>query len=173
MSAFARVVGGVVAEIVTPPAGVSIGAMFHPEIAAQFVAVPSGVAVAPGWTESGGVFAAPVAAAPSLAQQAMAALAAGVAIVSTGTPAISGTYPADPVTASRVAAVQQFLSVNGRFPGGAGKISLLDVAGAAHVFSASATFTAFATAYGDLVADLIEAANGQATALPAQPVTIA
>jgi hypothetical protein len=59
MSKYARIENGIVIEVLDAQAGFTIGDMFHPDIAAQFVACDDDVE--PNWTVSGNVFAAPVA----------------------------------------------------------------------------------------------------------------
>ena len=62
MAEYARIVDGVVAELLTIADGTPpLSARFHPEYAAAFVAVPGGVTPAQGWTYGGGTFAAPAA----------------------------------------------------------------------------------------------------------------
>jgi hypothetical protein len=58
---YAHVVNGVVTgPIYTLPDGWTLQMAFTADIAAQYVAVPNGVAVAEFWTYANGVFAAPV-----------------------------------------------------------------------------------------------------------------
>jgi hypothetical protein len=173
MTDYARVQGGVVMELFTPPAGFTLDQCFSPDIAAQFVAVPSGAPCAQGWLYANGAFAAPPAPpAPTLAQQAQAALAAGVQITSTSTPGLNGVYACDPVSWAKVQGTSLYISVNGKFPAGMASLPWADIAGTAHSFSTTAEFQAFATAIGDYVTELQMAVIGQATTLPAQPVTI-
>lgn len=62
MQRFARIVSGVVAEIVELPDGVALADAFHPSIAETCTAC--GAEVEPGWVQSGAGFVAPDAAAP-------------------------------------------------------------------------------------------------------------
>jgi hypothetical protein len=57
--------------------------------------------------------------APTLAQQAQAALTAGIAITSTSTPALNGTYAIDVGSQMKINSVALFVAVNQKFPGGA------------------------------------------------------
>ena len=97
MSSYARIVGGVIAEIITPPAGFTLAQCYAPSIVAQCVGL-DGITPAPAqnWTatETDGVwsFAAPVAPTPTLAQAAAALVAAGLTVTSTSTPALNGVY---------------------------------------------------------------------------------
>lgn len=57
---FARIVGGVVAELIEIEAeGPPLAERFHPDIVAACVAVPDGAAVSEGWTWDGAIFAPP------------------------------------------------------------------------------------------------------------------
>lgn len=175
MSVYARVPGGMVVELFTPPAGFTLEQCFHPDIASQFVEVPSGVTPAEGWSYSGGVFSAPAPPAPpTLAQQAAAAIAAGCAIVSTATPVLSGTYACDDAAQGRINRVYSLIQRAGgnAFPAGMTMLPWPDVSGAIHTFSSVAEFLAFETAVGGyvLALDMI-IATGSGT-LPTQPVTI-
>lgn len=130
----------------------------------------------PGWVLAGDAIAAPVVPAPSLAQQAADAHAAGCQVLSASTPALSGTYPITPDVQQRLQATAQFIATNGRFPGGGRALGWPDTAGLPHVFATTAQFIAFATALGDYVAALDQIVLGGSTApsaLPPQPVSIA
>lgn len=128
-----------------------------------------------GWAVSDGALVAytPPVVPPTLAQQAQAALAAGVQITCTSTPALNGTYSITPSAQSKIQAVSLFILVNSKFPGGGSTMAWADVAGAAHVFPSTAEFQAFATAVADYVAALDAAILGQTTTLPPSTVTIA
>ena len=62
---YARIVGGIVTEIVTPVDGFSIGECFHPDFVAALA--PCGDGVEQGWAWDGGVFAPPSAPSSSIA----------------------------------------------------------------------------------------------------------
>lgn len=116
-SLYARIVNGAVAEpLFTLPAGSTIEQCFVSVIAAEFVAVPAGVTPAPGWLYDGTTFTAPPAPTRTLAQQAQAALGAGLAVVSTGTPALNGTYALGSTTQLRMASLLQYYDKFGTFP---------------------------------------------------------
>ena len=168
MHTYALIQNGIVWELVSgvaPPEA-------HPALV--YVDVTS-VSPAPqeGWTatETGGVwsFAAPVA---TPAQGANAMLAQGCQIVSTGTPALNGTYALDPATQSRIQAEIISILVNGTFTNGGTTIAWPDVSGAAHSCTI-AQFKALATALGGCVTTLIGIAQANSGTLPTQPVTIA
>lgn len=64
MTQFARISGGVVAEIIDPPHGVPVDQMFHPDVVAALVPVPDPGEVAPGWGWDGVGFTPPAPPAP-------------------------------------------------------------------------------------------------------------
>lgn len=57
---YARISGGLVAEIVTVPDGAELAEMFHPSLLDSFILLPEGSAAAPGWRHEGGAFLPPV-----------------------------------------------------------------------------------------------------------------
>lgn len=132
----------------------------------------------PGWTIANGALVAPVppsaaeVAAQALIQSAQAALAAGLAIVSTGTPALNGTYTVDQLSQSDIIAIETSLNAGKGFPGGATTFNYPDAAGAFHGFS-EANFTNFAAAVRDYVYGLKSVIAGASTTLPATSATIA
>ena len=71
---YARIAAGVVAELIAET-DTPIADRFHPDLLAAMVPVPQGVAVQPGWTVAGGVFAPPAAPAPAAPIRAIRALA--------------------------------------------------------------------------------------------------
>ncbi|HVJ53440.1 MAG TPA: hypothetical protein VM689_13315 [Aliidongia sp.] len=174
MQLYAHIVGGAVREIVTPIDGFTLAQCFDADFASACVACDA--TVQPGWAYTApATFTAPPAPPPpSLVDQANAALAVGCQIVSTGTPALSGTYPCDMTAQQRLAGNAIFVQINGKFPGSdPSQIAWIDMAGDAHVFTSTATFLTFASAIASYVAQLDEVIFGQVQTLPAQPVTIA
>jgi hypothetical protein len=109
---------------------------------------------------------------PTLAQQALALLSAGCAIVSTGTPALDGTYPTDAASQQYVTSEVTSILLNGTFTDGATDLAWIDVSGTPHDFTIP-EFKALATALAAFVTGCVKCTTGQADALPAQPVTIA
>ncbi|OYV64911.1 MAG: hypothetical protein B7X09_05185, partial [Acidiphilium sp. 21-66-27] len=83
--------------------------------ALEWVAIPSGTNVAVGWTYASGTFTAPPAPpAPTLAQQAAAALGAGLTITSTGTMTLAATaFPTDPTSTGKITAVVTAITADG------------------------------------------------------------
>jgi hypothetical protein len=131
----------------------------------------------PGWsaTNSAGAwtFAAPLPpAGPTLAQQAQASLVVGLAIVSTGTPALNGTYAVDQISQMDVIAIETSINAGKGFPAGATIFNYPDASGVMHAFSES-NFTDFAAAVRDYVYALKSAIAGASTTLPAASTTIA
>ena len=181
MTTYARVADGVVHEIWTEPANFTLGQCFTAAVAAQFVSL-MGVSPtpAPGWTatqDPSGIwsFAAPVAAAPTLAQQAAAAIGAGVSLALSGTVTLAATlFPTDPATQAKLGAVVTTVTASGAFPGGASSYPMKDASGAWHSFT-SAQYVKVAGAIAAYVAalDLIIDGNPlSATALPPASVAI-
>ncbi len=114
-------------------------------------------------------------AAPSLtpAQQAYALLNGGLALTSTGTPAVSGTYPVDPASQSAITSIRLQLAAGLGFPGGGSTLPWKDSAGNWHVMT-SANFTAFAEAVSAFVQACTLVIGGYpGAALPSAAATIA
>jgi hypothetical protein len=175
---YAYINNGVVVQLFTPPAGVPITACFN--AAMVWVDVTSvSPQPRPGWTATLGTggtwaFAAPPAPpAPTLAQQAQAALLSGLAITSTSTPTLNGTYAIDVASQQKINSVALFVAVNQNFPGGTTSYPWLDMSGTAHTFPSIAEFDAFATAVANYVAQLDMIIVTNTGTLPASTVTIA
>ncbi len=110
--------------------------------------------------------------APTPAQLALKALAAGCQIVSTGTPALNGTYDVSQRAQMRIAAIETGVLAGKGLPGGAATFPYPDASGAYHLFTADA-FATFGAAIRDYVFGLEAVVGGASTVLPSQPVTIA
>jgi hypothetical protein len=121
------------------------------------------------YTWSGKKWVAPT---PTLADQAAAAIASGLAITSTATPALDGTYACDDAAQARINRVSVYLQVNGSFPGGASTIVWVDATGAQHTFT-EAQFKTFTAAIGTYVAALDDVILGIITTMPSATATIA
>ena len=171
MTDYARVVDGVVVELFTPPDGIDIAQCFVLEVELQFIPATPDVMV--GWTHSGDGFAPPAPPVLSAADRATAALASGIEIVSSGTPAISGTYPLDALSQFKILSISAYISINGKFPGEMTVFSRLDTAKVPHVFPNPALFLVWATAVADYVAALEQIIETGSGTLPAQPTEIA
>lgn len=114
----------------------------------------------------------PLTAAQSATASASAALAAGIEITSTGTPALNGTYACDPLSQADIVAIETSLNAGKGFPGGATTFNYPDASGALHVFSED-NFTDFAAAIRDFVYGCKAVMAGQMATLPSAAVTIA
>jgi hypothetical protein len=132
-----------------------------------------------GWaaTETGGVWtftAPPAPPAPTLAQQAAAAMSAGLAITSTSTPALNATYDVGTSAQNHMQAEMISLLASGGalFADGTATVAWPDMMGAIHTFTA-AEAKAFFLAAGAYVAALFKVQNGTLTTLPAATATIA
>lgn len=112
--------------------------------------------------------------APTPQSQAAAALAAGVALTSTGTPGLNGTYSCTAQSVSNVANVTTYILRNNKFPGGVSQMPWMDVNSVPHVFPDVATFDNFATKFADFVAacQIYSDSNGQIGSIPSNAITI-
>lgn len=111
--------------------------------------------------------------APTLAQQAQAALLAGVQVTSTSTPALNGTYNIDVSAQAKIAATSAYILRNGSFYKGQTTLPWVDAAGAPHVFPSTTIFQDFATAVGDYVYELDMIVTSGTGTLPSSSITIA
>lgn len=127
------------------------------------------------WVEITGNWPPPLTPEQQLASVVSSALAAGLTITSTSTPAINGTYAVDQAAQSRINAIETAILKNGAFPGTSGtQMAYPDITGKLNVFPGLASWNAFATAIADYVADLdLYAAGAPGSRLPAAAVTIA
>jgi hypothetical protein len=128
-----------------------------------------------GWAVQGGALVAytPPVAAPTPAQLANTALGAGLAITSTSTPALNGTYAIDNASQGKIAAISVYILTNAKFPGGVASYPLVDMSGTPHTFPTTASFQAFATAVADYVAALDAIIATNSGTLPTAAKTIA
>jgi hypothetical protein len=111
-------------------------------------------------------------AAATLVASAQAQLAAGLAITSTGTPALDATYPCDPTAQQQINAEITSILLNDTFTDGSTALNWLDATGAAHSFSI-ANFKNLATVLAAFVTGNLKCINGQSSTLPATSATIA
>ena len=177
MSTYAHIVSGVVVEIITPSA--PIGQCYTAAFVATLVDVTAvSPQPQPGWTatETAGVwtFAAPVAPVPTVAQQAAAAMSAGLAIASTSTPALNGTFDVSASAQDHMQAEMIALLNSGgtTFADGTTSVVWPDMAGVNHTFTAVQARALFLAA-GAYVAALFKVINGTLTALPPASAMIA
>ena len=160
------IINGLVHELTaTDPTG-----RFAPGL--EWVAVPAAVSPAQGWSYAGGMFTAPPApATPTLAQQAAALLATGLAITSTATAALDATYSASATAQAQINAEVTSILLNGTFADGTSTIDWLDVSGVSHTFTI-AQFKLLATKIAIFVSGCVKCVNGQTTVLPNTSATI-
>jgi len=112
--------------------------------------------------------------APTIAQQAAAAIMAGLTITLSGSVSLTALFPTDPATTGKLGAVVTTLVGTGAFPGGGTSYPMKDSGGAWHTFTA-AQYKAVAGGIAAYVAalDLIIDGNPSgATALPPSTISI-
>ena len=96
-----------------------------------------------------------------------------VAVTSTGTPALSGTYSIDANAILNLVAIVDGINAGKGFPNGSSSFPYYDTSGVAHTFTSTAEFVAFAYAIEGYVAALQLIGDGSTTtSLPATPLTI-
>jgi len=114
-----------------------------------------------------------VAPALTLAQQAFVLINSGIAITSTGSTSLNGTYATNAAAQSNLLAIQVYLQANGKFPGSSGSLLWLDANNNPHTFTSTGQFTEFASAIADYVADLTLISMTGSGTLPPSTTTIA
>jgi len=154
--------------------GIDPAGRFNPAL--QWVPVPSGVAPAQGWSYAGGIFTAPLApAGPTLAQQAAAAINAGLTLTLSGSLTLAATlFPTDPTTTSKISDMAA-MAARGVLPLGATDYPMKDSAGTWRHFTA-AQYQAVAGAIAAYAGALNLIADGNplgATTLPPASATVA
>jgi hypothetical protein len=147
----------------------------HPDLAWADISTAS-PAPAVGWTatQSDGAwaFAAPVIPAPTLAQQAAAILAGGLAVTCASVPTLSGTYALDDIAQKNITTIASAIAAGLGLPGGGDTFNYPDVSGTFHPWTAVA-FPVFAKAALNLVYAVNMVVAGQSTVLPGATLTIA
>ena len=171
MALYAIVNSGIVADLVSTPDGVNINSLnfLTPTQIANAVLVPSNVTPYVNWTYSNGTFSPPAASAPTLVQQAQAALAAGLQITSSGTPSLNATYANDVV---KIMAIATYIIHNNSFPASLSTLPWPDINGIVHIFPSTSEFMAFATAIANYVILLDIIINTNSGSLPSNTATI-
>lgn len=91
---------------------------------------------------------------PTSAQAVAQKLANGIAITSTGTPALNATYALDQVTQQDIVSIWAYIKEHAAFPAGMVSLPFPDINGALHSFPTPAQFVAFATACADIVTQI-------------------
>jgi hypothetical protein len=84
----------------------------------------------------------------------VARIANGIAITSTGSPALNATYAIDPVTQNHITSVATYINTNARFPGGQAPFPWPDITGVSRSFQSTAQFLQFASACADIVTQI-------------------
>jgi hypothetical protein len=101
--------------------------------------------------------------------------ASGIAIISTSTPSLSGTYAIDPASLANLTALSTGIAAGKPLPGGGTSFNYADLAGVQHAFTAAA-FLNLAAAIETYVYDFDQALAaliaGQSATMPAPPLTI-
>lgn len=132
-------------------------------------------AIVPGASWVGGDVVPPAAvtltAAQTLALQAQAALSNGLAVTSTATSTLNGTYAVDDTAQNHVMAEITSIMLDGTFADGTTSVAWIDTAGGSHTFTV-AQFKTFASALSSYVANLTKCMLGQITTLPSATATI-
>jgi hypothetical protein len=109
--------------------------------------------------------------------EAAALLASGLAITSTGTPAVNGTYSCAEDQQTIITRVQAYITKNAVFPGGMSTLQLRTVSGGLISVPSVALFQAIGSAIADFVAKVDEAElaalAGGGWVAPSNSVTIA
>ncbi|HZQ01423.1 MAG TPA: hypothetical protein VFB13_17895 [Reyranella sp.] len=104
------------------------------------------------------------------------AIAAGLAVTSSGTPALNATYALDRDALFNITSEQVYIATKGTFTNGGATRAWLDAAGTPHVFPSVAAFTAFAEAVAQYVDSLntalVTAEQGGTPAWPAAAASI-
>ena len=163
---YVRIADGIVAEIVTLDASLNIANCFHANLV--FVDVTS-VAPTP---QIGNIYTAPLTFGPTPVavltpqQRAAALISAGIAIASTGTPALNGTYAIDLASKTNIDGIYTGIKNGDGVPGSGETFNYADKNGTFHQFNAT-SFPNFAKA----VRDYLYAISQGAT--PDTPVQIA
>ena len=126
------------------------------------------------WVAAGNTPTPYVALAPTPAEQAAEAIAAGVTITSTGTPAINGTYACDAAAVADIGAETLSVIVTQQFTNGATSIQWPLADGTLVTFPSPQVFQAWAVAVSRYVSACKQYASGaQEATLPASTVGIA
>ncbi|MEJ0020742.1 MAG: hypothetical protein WDN25_30170 [Acetobacteraceae bacterium] len=175
MPTYARIDGGVVVELFTPPpafAATPIAELFHPDL--QWVDVSAlDPQPQPRWTYDGHSFAPPAPPPPpTLQQQAGALLGQPLTVQCASVPALNGAYPIDATTQMQITGIAAAISAGVGLPGGGATFNWPDAAGAPHPWPAP-QFTEYARAVMNFVYAAAQVAQGHGATLPSATVAIA
>ncbi|WP_428485937.1 hypothetical protein [Rhodopila sp.] len=113
--------------------------------------------------------------APTLAEQAITAMSAGLTISSAGTPALDGTYACDDTAQANLNSMYNLIQRAGgnAFPGGLSALPWPLLSGAVVTFTSVSAFLAVETAIGDYVLTLDLVVTTNAGTLPPATASIA
>jgi hypothetical protein len=171
---YAHIVGGRITEIYSPPPGMNMPDLFHPNLVWVDI-TGRNPQPQPGWTATlqNGVWVMTPQIAPvmTMAQQALQALTGYVQIESVSTPLLNGNYSVSADTRVDLMAQMVSLAANNAFTNGVQSIDWPDVDLRLHSFD-PAHFRSFATAIGSYVTALKQVVSGASNAMPTQPVQI-
>ena len=115
-----------------------------------------------------------VAPTPTPQQAAMAAIAAGINLTSTGTPALNGAYAVDANAQAQMNGVITYTMLNNAFPNNAAELPWPDMSFMMHAFPTLASFHAFASAAANFVTQVLVYgnSNAQVGSIPSNNITI-
>lgn len=127
------------------------------------------------WTISAGTIVAATPPTPTLAQQASAAMAAGLTLTLSGTMTLVATvFPTDRATQTKLAAVATTINTTGEFPGGVSTYPMKDTAGSWHMFDLAQykSVAAAIAAYASTLDLIIDGNPLNATTLPSNTAAL-
>ena len=99
-------------------------------------------------------------------------ISGGLAVTSTGTPSLNGTYAVDPLTQGKIASVVAYIGVNSKFPASQTAMPMLLVSGSKISVGTTAEYLVIASAIADFVT-LCDLALDTGSSFPTPSVTIA
>jgi hypothetical protein len=108
---------------------------------------------------------------PTLQQQAAAMMREPVTVTSTSNPALDGSYPLDPTTQQQITSIASAINAGMGLPGGQTTFNWPDASNNSHAWDAT-SFIAYAKGLLDFLYSCSQVAQGRATTLPAQTITI-
>jgi hypothetical protein len=171
---YAHIANGKVVEIFTPPPGMSMSQLFHPNLVWVDI-TGRNPQPQPGWDavqQSGAwIITAPVARPVTNADRARNLLASSAQVQSVSNDQLNGNYPIDAETRADLMAEMVSLAVNATFTNGATSLDWPDTDGNFHSFDIE-RFRSYATAVGVYITTLKRIANGASDPLPTQPIKI-
>lgn len=112
---------------------------------------------------------------PSPLQEALAAIAGGINLTSTGTPALNGAYAVDAAAQAQINSVVTYTLLNNAFPNSVAVLPWPDMSFMMHNFPSVVSFHAFASAAANFVTQAMVYGNSNAGqgSIPSNNITIA